>query len=162
LECRPLWNFLSMLQKIKIAIALGSNLGDRKVTIEKAFERMSEEFLEGAKLSTLHETKPWGIKEQPDFLNAVAIGYSEWKPPAIVNYLKNLERDLGRTNTVKNGPRVIDLDLLIWGDHKWDSEGVTVPHPGMTERDFVLLPLKELWPEWVHPIKKKSVRELAG
>jgi 2-amino-4-hydroxy-6-hydroxymethyldihydropteridine diphosphokinase len=149
-----------VLQKKKIAVGLGTNLGKCKENIEKAFERLSTEFLEEAHLSTLHETKPWGVLDQPDFLNAVAVGYSEWKPPAIVNYLKNLERELGRTATVKYGPRQIDLDLLIWGDEVWDSEGVTVPHPGLPDRSFVLLPLEELWPEWKHPQLKLTVQEM--
>jgi 2-amino-4-hydroxy-6-hydroxymethyldihydropteridine diphosphokinase len=147
-------------QKTKVAIGLGSNLGDRKKKIEEAVGILSEEFLEDAKVSRIYESEPWGIKDQPKFLNAVIVGLSEWKPPAILNYIKNLERELGRTATVKNGPRVLDLDLLAFGSECWDQEGLVVPHPGIPERDFVLLPFQDVWPEWVHPTLKLSITQL--
>ncbi len=146
--------------RTKIAIGLGSNLGDREKNIRKAFERLQEEFLFEAKLSTLIETPPWGIEDQPSFLNAAAIGLSEWKPTAIVNYCKLLERELGRVDAVKYGPRLIDLDLLLFGEETWKSEGVVVPHPEMHKRSFVLMPLVELDPNWIHPIEKKTISEL--
>jgi 2-amino-4-hydroxy-6-hydroxymethyldihydropteridine diphosphokinase len=149
-----------MNQKVKIAIALGSNLGSREKNIRLAAQRLQEDFLEEARLSNLIETEPWGLKEQPRFINAVVVGVSEWKPPAILNYLKNLERELGRTSSGLNGPRVIDLDLICFGQEVWDSEGVQVPHPRMANRDFVLKPLCELWPDWVHPELKQTSQEL--
>jgi 2-amino-4-hydroxy-6-hydroxymethyldihydropteridine diphosphokinase len=149
-----------MNQKVRVAIGLGSNLGNRAEKIQEAIQTISEEFLEDAKFSQLYESEPWGKTDQPKFLNAVVVGLSEWKPPAIVNYLKNLERELGRTEAVKNGPRVIDLDLLAYGELVWDEEGVTVPHPGILDRDFVILPWRELWPNWKHPILKKSLEEI--
>jgi 2-amino-4-hydroxy-6-hydroxymethyldihydropteridine diphosphokinase len=149
-----------MICKVKVAIALGANLGDREKMIRKAAERLGEVFLEEVKLSQLIETEPWGIKDQPKFLNAVMVGLSEWKPPAILNYLKSLERDLGRVTTVKNGPRVIDLDLICYGEEVWSGEGIEVPHPRMAERDFVLIPLVEVWPAWYHPIRKKTATQL--
>ncbi len=137
-----------MHPKVKIAIGLGSNLGNREENIRNAFARLSEEFLEDAKLSSLIETEPWGVKDQPKFLNAVCTGLSEWDPPAIVNYCKVLERELGRTDSVKYGPRLIDMDLLLFGNKKWNSDGVIVPHPEMLKRDFVMRPLLEIWPDW--------------
>ncbi len=149
-----------MKQKVKVAIALGSNLGDREKTIRVATQRIQEEFLENVIVSSLIETEPWGIKEQPKFLNGVMVGISEWKPPAILNYLKTLEKELGRTHTVINGPRVIDLDLVCYGDQIWNSDGVKVPHPRMSTRLFVLAPLNEVWPDWIHPELNKSPSEL--
>lgn len=149
-----------MMQKTKIAIGLGSNLGDRQKAIQDAFTHLREDVLEEATLSALYETEPWGIKEQPGFLNAVAVGFSDWAPSAILNYLKRLETDLGRKPGLVNGPRLIDLDLLAWGEKTFTGEGVEVPHPRMAERDFVLLPLFEVWPEWEHPIYRKSIGEL--
>ncbi len=139
-----------MKQLHRVAIGLGGNLGERLKNLSVAAHRLSEEFLEGAVSSSVYESEPWGIVEQPKFLNAVVVGLSEWKPPAMVNYLKNLERELGRTPGVRNGPREIDLDLLIWGNGSWNQDGVEVPHPRMASRDFVLLPLAEIWPEWIH------------
>jgi len=144
----------------KVAIGLGSNLGDRLKNLSAAASRLSEEFLQDAISSSVYESEPWGGVEQGRYLNAVLVGFSEWKPPAMVNYLKNLERELGRTENIRNGPREIDLDVLAWGDESWSQEGVEVPHPRMQVRDFVLLPLAEIWPEWVHPSFGKDVPSL--
>jgi 2-amino-4-hydroxy-6-hydroxymethyldihydropteridine diphosphokinase len=150
-----------MKQLTPVAIALGSNLGDRLAVIRRAMETLGEDLLEGAKSSSIYESDPWGKTDQPKFLNAVIVGLSEWKPPAIVNYLRDLERRLGRLpSSERNGPRHIDLDLLAWGDRTWDEDSIVVPHPRMQERAFVLVPLGELWPQWRHPRMKKTVSEL--
>lgn len=149
-----------MLGRHRIAIGLGSNLGDRLGNISEAAQILKADVLENAVLSTVIETKPWGILDQPHFLNAVLVGDSEWKPAALVNYLKILERDLGRKSREKNGPREIDLDLLAVGDMVYEGEGVVVPHPGIANRDFVLIPFAEVWSDWVHPILHKTVSEL--
>lgn len=142
-------------------MGLGSNLGDRISFLQSAVQRLGEEFLEEMRISSVFESEPWGIKSQPKFLNLVVRGRSEWKPPAIVNYLKNLERELGRKSGIVNGPREIDLDLLIYGERVWDSEGVRVPHPRLGERTFVLLPLVEVWPDWRHPESHRTSSELS-
>ncbi len=149
-----------MMQKKKIAIALGSNMGNRSSNIQRAADALKEEFLENAVLSQVYETKPWGIEDQPMFFNAVVVGYSEWKPPAILNYLKELETKLGRTKREQNGPREIDLDLIAYAEETFEAPGLRVPHPAMAERDFVLLPFCDVWPEWRHPILGKSAQEL--
>jgi 2-amino-4-hydroxy-6-hydroxymethyldihydropteridine diphosphokinase len=149
-----------MKQLVRVAIGLGSNQGDREAFLRAAAERLREEFLEDFRGSSLYETEPWGITDQPKFLNAVVSGFSEWKPPAIVNYLKQLEAELGRKHTVRNGPREIDLDLLVYGDTQWKTEGVTVPHERLAERDFVLVPLNEVWPEWRHPLLGMTPNEM--
>ena len=145
---------------MRVAIALGANLNDRLQTIQKAFSALQGDFLENARLSSVYETKPWGGIPQPDFMNAVVVGETEWKAPAIVNYLKTLEKDLGRRSRERNGPREIDLDLLLIEDQVYEGPGVSVPHPGIADRSFVLNPLKELWPEWVHPKLGLSVNEM--
>lgn len=149
-----------MIAKVKVAIALGANLGDRDKIIRLAAQRLEEDLLEETKLSNLIETEPWGVKDQPKFLNAVIVGLTDWKPPAILDYLKSLERELGRVSTVKNGPRVINLDLICQGEEVWNSPGIEVPHPRMADRDFVLIPLFEVWPTWCHPIRRKIVTQL--
>ncbi len=149
-----------MLQLTKVAIGLGGNQGDRLDFLKRAAERLAEEFLQEAKASSVYETEPWGVTDQPKFLNAVVVGLSEWKPPAIVNFLKTLERDLGRKQTERYGPREIDLDLLVYGSVEWSTEGVVVPHERLAERDFVLMPLAEVWPDWRHPRLGKNSAEL--
>ena len=113
---------------------------------------MKEEFLRNTAVSSIYETEPWGITDQPKFLNAVVVGETDWKPPAILNYIKDLERVLGRTETVRNGPRIIDLDLLVYGDQTWESPGLAVPHPGFASREVVLRPLCDVWTDWLHPM----------
>lgn len=141
-------------------MGLGGNLQDPSQRILEAMKILASEFLEDMRPSSLFETLPWGVENQPNFLNAAVIGYSEWKPPAVVNYLKTLERRLGRTERVRFGPREIDLDLLLYGEGVWKSDGVDVPHPRMSERSFVLVPLLELIPQWLHPVDQKTIGEL--
>lgn len=144
----------------RIAIGLGTNLGDRLKNLQAAVERICQDVLVEPQASPVYETEPWGITDQPHFLNAVLVGETEWQPAAILNYLKITERELGRTDTVKNGPRVIDLDLLVYGAETFSGEGVEVPHPGMPTRDFVLVPLVQVWPAWVHPRLKLTAEKL--
>lgn len=151
-----------MRQKTRTAVALGANLGDRLATLREAARQISEDVLEGAVFSSVYESEPWGYEDQPRFLNAVLVGDSEWKPPALLNYLKNLEAKLGRTPTFQNGPRVVDLDLICFGDAIWTTEGIEVPHPRMLTRAFVMVPLAEIWPDWVHPearVRADSIAE---
>jgi 2-amino-4-hydroxy-6-hydroxymethyldihydropteridine diphosphokinase len=147
-------------QRLKIAVGLGTNLGDRAQMLTLAATALAEDLLENAHCSSVYETNPVGLTEQPLFLNAVMTGTTEWKPPAILNFLKTLERNLGRVPGILNGPRLIDLDLLIYGETEWHSEGIEVPHPRLVDREFVLAPLIELWPEWRHPVLGKSSLEL--
>lgn len=149
-----------MTLRTKVAIGLGSNVGNRKDWILSAWSHILDDVLYEGKLSQLYETKAQYYEAQPDFLNAVGVGLTEWKAPALVGYLKNLEREMGRTLTFNMGPREIDLDLIAFAEERWVSDGVEVPHPRMAQRDFVLVPMAELWPEWRHPTLLKSVQEL--
>ena len=150
-----------MKQRTKIAIALGSNLGARENWLAEAFTHLREDLLEDAKGSRVYETEPWGDLDQPHFLNAVVVGFTDWGPAAIVNYLKRLEAEMGRVPSRPSGPRLIDLDLLAYGEKVFHAEGVEVPHPRMSDRDFVLLPLAEVWGDWKHPTLGLSAKELA-
>lgn len=150
-----------MRQLTRVAIGLGSNLGDREASLRQAMARLVDEFVQSPVVSSIYESPPWGpIRDQGPFLNAVLVGESEWKPPGILNYLKLLERELGREPGPKYGPRVIDLDLLAYGEKAWEADGLIVPHPRMAERDFVCLPLAEAWPGWRHPGTGKTVEEM--
>ncbi len=150
-----------MQQLTRIAIGLGSNKHDRTLFLENAYSRLCEDLLDKPSASSVYETPPWGGVASGSFLNAVAVGESDWKPPAIINYLKELERELGRSVAQHLGDREIDLDLLAHGASVWDQEGVRVPHPGIASRDFVLVPFAEVWPDWVHPILKQTTAQLA-
>jgi 2-amino-4-hydroxy-6-hydroxymethyldihydropteridine diphosphokinase len=124
-------------------VGLGANLGDREATIARAAEAIG-----ARRLSTIRETEPWGLVEQPPFLNAVAELETHLPPRALLDRLLEVERELGRVREGPRwGPRAIDLDLLVHGDRAIDEPGLTVPHPRLAERRFVLEPLAELAPD---------------
>jgi 2-amino-4-hydroxy-6-hydroxymethyldihydropteridine diphosphokinase len=128
-------------------IGLGSNLGDREQSIRRAAELIG-----ARRVSTLRETEPWGIEDQPFFLNAVAEVETDLPPRRLLDRLLEVERKLGRTRDgARFGPRTIDLDLLLYGDETIDEAGLQVPHPRLHERRFVLEPLAELEPSLVVP-----------
>jgi 2-amino-4-hydroxy-6-hydroxymethyldihydropteridine diphosphokinase len=129
-------------------VGLGSNLGDREQAIQNAAETIG-----ATRLSEIRETEPWGYADQPLFLNAVAEVETELGPRALLDELLDVERRLGRERGggPRYGPRTIDLDLLLYGDEVIDEPGLTVPHPHLHERRFVLEPLVELDAELVVP-----------
>jgi 2-amino-4-hydroxy-6-hydroxymethyldihydropteridine diphosphokinase len=128
-------------------VGLGANLGDREGTIRRAAE-----LLGARRLSTIRETEPWGLADQPDFLNAVAEVDTDLSPHDLLDRLLEIERELGRIRGgPKYGPRSIDLDLLLYGDETIAELGLEVPHPHLHERRFALEPLAELDPVLVVP-----------
>jgi len=137
-------------------VGIGANLGEREETVRRAAA------LVGARrLSALRETEPWGLADQPLFVNAVAELETELSARALLERLLETERELGRVRTrVRWGPRTIDLDLLIYGRQVIDEPDLTVPHPLLHERRFVLEPLAQLRPDLVLPGQGRSVREL--
>lgn len=136
----------------RIAIALGSNLGDRLGFICHAAERLSTELLDRSTLSSIYETPPWGFTEQATFLNAVIVGWTDVAPLDVLAFLHRLESELGRLPSFRYGPRVIDLDLVVYSDRIFDHPELKVPHSELAHRSFVLIPLAEVWPEWEHPM----------
>lgn len=145
----------------KAYVSIGSNLGDRAGNLVLAVRGMMEASLCVTRLSSIYETAPVGAVEQPQFLNMVAeIGNPLPAPEQVLARLLRIEFALGRTREVKDGPRTIDLDLLLYGDIKSDTEFLKLPHPCLHERKFVLVPLVEIAPRLVHPVSKKSAVEL--
>jgi len=136
-------------------IGLGSNLGDRKAFLERAIRR-----LQPLRVSRIVETEPWGRTDQPRYLNAVAEVSTDLEPGALLEELLSVERDLGRVRRERWGPRTIDLDLLLFGDREVRSEALTVPHPFLARRRFVLEGLAELCPDRAVPGLGRTVREL--
>ena len=127
-------------------VGLGSNLGDREATLRRALELLGERVVVVA-VSSFRETEPWGYGDQPLFLNAAAAVDTELGSRELLDALLEVERALGRTRDgPRYGPRTIDLDLLLYGDEVVDQPGLTVPHPRLHERRFVLEPLAELEP----------------
>ena len=133
----------------RVAIGIGSNLGDRERNIAEAV-RLLERVVAVERTSSLYETAPMYVQDQPAFLNAAVVGETDLGPRSLVAALKRIEAEVGRTPTEPNGPREIDLDLLLYGHLVLVSKGalpIHVPHPGLTERRFVLEPLAEVAPD---------------
>jgi 2-amino-4-hydroxy-6-hydroxymethyldihydropteridine diphosphokinase len=133
-------------------IALGSNLDNPAAQIEAAFDALA--MLDGSrfvKRSSLYRTAPVGFADQPDFINAVCALETALAPRALLDALLALEAARGRARTFANAPRTLDLDVLLYGDQRIDEHGLTVPHPRMHERAFVLVPLAEIAPDCVIP-----------
>jgi 2-amino-4-hydroxy-6-hydroxymethyldihydropteridine diphosphokinase len=139
------------------AIALGSNLnsefGDREANLEEAVQRIGG-LGEVRAVSSFYDTKPVGFLEQPRFLNGALVLETELEPVELMRELLGVERAMGRERegAIAKGPRVIDLDLLLYGDVVMSTEELTLPHPEMQARRFVLEPLAEITPEWIHPV----------
>lgn len=135
---------------MKAVIALGSNLENRKLNLDIAVTKL-EEVLRNLIVSKYIETKAVGGPVQPDFLNSVAIGESELEPEDLLNRLLAIEDEIGRVREVKWGPRIIDLDLIVFGDHVINTQNLKLPHPLASSRDFVLTPWLSIDPDGVIP-----------
>ncbi|MBF0546327.1 MAG: 2-amino-4-hydroxy-6-hydroxymethyldihydropteridine diphosphokinase [Candidatus Riflebacteria bacterium] len=140
-----------------VFIGLGSNLGNREKNIFSFVSRLGE-IISDIRLSSLYETDPVGFTEQPVFLNAVCKGNSRVPPAELLQFLLDVEKELGRVRTFKWGPRIIDADLLLYDDLITETPELILPHPRMLEREFVLVPLLEIAPEAFHPVEKMSIK----
>jgi 2-amino-4-hydroxy-6-hydroxymethyldihydropteridine diphosphokinase len=145
-----------------VFLGLGSNVGDRQKFLNRAVAELKR--IADTKLvcgSSIYEADAFGKTDQPKFLNAAIEVETTLTPPALFNEVKNIEQRLGRTSTVKWGPREIDIDLLVYDGLVHHDDLVKVPHEGLEKRKFVLVPLRELAPDLVHPINGMTISELA-
>jgi 2-amino-4-hydroxy-6-hydroxymethyldihydropteridine diphosphokinase len=140
-------------------VALGGNEGDRLANLERAVSEMAES-LTLTHLSPIYETEPVGFADQPWFLNAVAVVETKLAPHELMGVLQSVELSLGKATPFLNGPRTLDLDLLLYGDEVVDEAGLAIPHARMHERAFVLRPLADVAGDAVHVTTGKTVREL--
>ena len=137
---------------MRVWFSLGSNLGDRAAAIREAF-RMLGGVCDGLRLSSIYETEPMYVEAQPRFLNAVAAGTTRLAPRELLAVVHGIERSLGRNRSAeqRRGPRTIDVDIVLYEGHLSDDPDLTLPHPRLAERAFVLVPLLELSPDLVDP-----------
>ena len=143
----------------RVYLALGSNLGDRHGHLIEAIDRLSAR-VDVEAVSAIYQTEPWGYTDQPRFLNAACAGTTSLSPEALLALAKSIEGELGREPTFRYGPRLIDIDILLYDDAIISTDNYRVPHPGLDKRDFVLAPLAEIAPDAVHPILHKTMIEL--
>jgi len=143
-----------------VFLGLGSNLGDREATIEDALARLAARGVRLRRRSSTWETDPVGGPPQGPFLNAAAEVETSLSPEDLLTACLDVEHEMGRVRTVRNGPRTIDVDVLVYGDLRRDQPGLVIPHPRMHERRFVLAPLAEVAPGLVHPVLGVTVAEL--
>ena len=143
-----------------IYIALGSNLGDKENNLKEALRRLTKKGITVCRVSGFIATEPYGVADQPDFLNAVAEIETDKSPAELLQILLQTEREMGRKRIRRWGERNIDLDLLLYDDRIIDLPELKVPHPDMQNREFVLEPLKELAPDMVHPILHMTTEQL--
>jgi len=149
--------------RTRVFISVGSNTGDKPLNCRKAFERLlSNPAIAVVKKSPFYETLPWGYKDQPSFVNAVVEIATNLTPDELLEHLKTIESDMGRVETIRWGPRAIDLDIIFYDGLVMETAALTIPHPRAHERTFVLIPLAEIAPEFIHPVLKKTVSELAA
>ena len=141
-------------------IALGSNLGDKEKNLRCALLLLTQQGVEVVRVSSFLSTKPYGVTDQPQFLNAVACVRTSLAPLALLDVLLATELAMGRVRLRHWGERNIDLDLLLYEDVVLDTPRLRLPHPDMQNRDFVLLPLAEIAPELKHPTLQKTIWEL--
>jgi 2-amino-4-hydroxy-6-hydroxymethyldihydropteridine diphosphokinase len=146
---------------VSVAIALGSNVGDRAAHLDFAVQRLSS-ILSSIKVSHWYETEPVGVGAQPMFLNGAAAGETILTARAILDALLAFERERGRERPFAGAARTLDLDLILYGHQTIDERGLIVPHPRFRERRFVLEPLAEIAPDLVDPLTGLTVRELLG
>lgn len=141
--------------------SLGSNVGNRQKFLAGA-ARALEKHVSRISVSSIYQTEPWGEKDQPVFLNACVSGQTSLKPEELLDFLKSIEKSLGRKHTEKWGPREIDIDILFYGNQILKLPGLEIPHPHLAERAFVLIPLSEIAPGLIHPVLKQPISELAA
>jgi 2-amino-4-hydroxy-6-hydroxymethyldihydropteridine diphosphokinase len=143
---------------ITVYFSLGSNLGNRQENLDRALKLLSERMRIG-KVSSIYDTEPIGNVSQPRFLNLACEAFTRLTPEGLLALVKGIELKMGRYSR-SGEPRIIDIDILLYGDQTINKPDLVIPHPSMAERSFVLIPLAEIAPDVIHPVLKKPIKEL--
>jgi 2-amino-4-hydroxy-6-hydroxymethyldihydropteridine diphosphokinase len=145
-------------EPVRVYFSLGSNLGNRQENLDRALKQLSERMRVG-KVSGIYDTEAIGPISQPRFLNLACEAFTNLKPEGLLAMVKALEQKMGRYSR-SGEPRVIDIDILLYGDLTVNTPNLVIPHPEMAKRSFVLVPMAEIAPDVIHPVLKKSMKEL--
>lgn len=149
------------MEKHIVYLALGSNLDDRLANLKETAASLSPQ-MEIRARSHIYETPPWGYEDQPKFLNQALKVQTYLQPEPLLRHIKRLEIALGRKASFPNGPRLIDIDVLFYDEIVLNTPTLTLPHPRLHERGFVLLPMMDIAPDLVHPLTRKTIREMVA
>ncbi|MEL6719499.1 MAG: 2-amino-4-hydroxy-6-hydroxymethyldihydropteridine diphosphokinase [Bacteroidota bacterium] len=146
---------------MKVYLSIGGNLGDREQNLELARRSIEEEIGKIILASSIYETAAWGITDQPDFLNQVLEVETALLPFEILDKIQQIEQKMGRVKIQRWGTRVIDVDILFYGNEIIQSQRLTIPHPGIPDRNFVLVPMREIAADLWHPVLEKTIESLS-
>jgi len=145
----------------EVILHLGTNIGFRDINLELTRIMISNHIGVIKEQSKLYNTAAWGIKEQSDFLNQALLCSSKLNPQEILAQIHNIEAKMGRKRQKKWGPRIIDIDIIFYGEEIIENPNLKIPHPQLTNRNFVLIPLLDICPDKVHPVHSQTIRQLA-
>lgn len=151
---------LPMKMLSPLVLMFGGNLAGTDQVIERAVKVLSENLGEVVSESGLYISEPWGMSDQPPFLNKAMVLLTGYEPEAILDLCLKTEQELGRKPGMMNGPRLIDIDIMFLGDRIIETDNLTIPHPRMHLRNFNLIPLNEIIPDFIHPVCRQSILEL--
>ena len=157
---KPLHYLSTQMKSNTVTLLLGSNLGNRQAILQKAFVLIEKRIGTVLLQSSYYESEPWGKTDQPDFLNQALVVNTKLSPQAVLNHALSIEQHLGRIRNEKWGARSIDIDLLYAETQVINSEHLVIPHPGIAQRRFVLVPLVEILPDFIHPVLNKNQKQL--
>jgi 2-amino-4-hydroxy-6-hydroxymethyldihydropteridine diphosphokinase len=143
---------------VTVYLGLGSNLGNRQENLDQALKLLAQRMRLG-KVSSIYDTEPIGNVNQPRFLNMACEAFTRLSPEGLLALVKGIEQKLGRYSR-SGEPRIIDIDVLLFGDQVVNTRDLVIPHPQIAERSFVLVPLSEIAPDVVHPVTKKTIKEM--